>query len=202
LEEYDQFATATGRELPFDKGWGRGRLPVVNVTWNDAVAYGEWLSQQTGKRYRLPSEAEWEYSARAGTETEYWWGSSGKSRMASYRSLPWDIKQIMFWGVLPLLVIISGRQHTEPVGSFPRNPFGLYDTAGNVSEWVQDCWHDNYNAAPRNGSAWEAKGVGHRVIRGGSWTDEPRDLRSSARKRLDADDRNFYIGFRLARDID
>jgi formylglycine-generating enzyme required for sulfatase activity len=182
FEEYDQFAKATGRELPGDQGWGRGRLPVINVSWNDAVAYAEWLSQQTAKRYRLPSEAEWEYAARAGTETRYWWGNEMKPDMAQYNK----------W---------SGG--TVPVGSFTPNPFGLYDTAGNVREWVQDCWHGDYNGAPTEGSAWgpENGGDRQRVIRGGSWGDIPVALRTSYRYGGNANFRNANIGFRLAQDL-
>jgi formylglycine-generating enzyme required for sulfatase activity len=137
FDQYDAFAKAAGRDLPDDEGWGRGRRPVVRVSWDDAVAYARWLSQQTGKHYRLPSEAEWEYAARAGTETTYWWGNEIKQGLANCIGCGsrWD------------------NQQTAPVGSFKPNPFGLYDTAGNVSEWVQDCWHDSYQGAPSDGSA-------------------------------------------------
>ena len=141
FEDYDRFASATSRSLPNDEGWGRGRQPAINVSWEDAVEYAKWLSEQTGKRYRLPTEAEWEYAARAGTETEYWWGNEMKPGMANCDG--GDTR----WG---------GKQ-TSPVGSFPPNPFGLYDTAGNVWEWVQDNWHENYQGAPADGTAWEAK---------------------------------------------
>jgi formylglycine-generating enzyme required for sulfatase activity len=122
--EYDEFAKATGRKLAEDEGWGRGRQPVIYVSWDDAVAYAKWLSEQTGKRYRLPTEAEWEYGARAGAETSYWWGNEVKQGLANCRGCGsrWDGKQ------------------PAPVGSFKPNPFGLYDTAGNVAERVQDCW--------------------------------------------------------------
>ena len=184
FEEYDQFAKATGRELPNDQGWGRGRLPVINVSWNDAVAYVEWLSQQTAKRYRLPTEAEWEYAARAGTETRYWWGNEMKPDMAHYSK----------W-----------TAGTTPVGSFKPNPFGLYDTAGNVKEWVQDCWHGDHNGAPTDGSVWGPENGGdcaQRVIRGGSWFSESWGLRSSDRNRVILDNRDNEIGFRLAQDLD
>jgi formylglycine-generating enzyme required for sulfatase activity len=165
------------------------------VSWEDAVEYAKWLSEQTGKRYRLPTEAEWEYAARAGTETEYWWGNEMKSGMANCNA--GDTR----WG---------GKQ-TSPVGSFQPNPFGLYDTAGNVWEWVQDNWHGNYQGAPADGTAWEEKksfwqslaSGGQRVIRGGSWDYKPRNLRSSNRDRSYADFRNFYVlGFRLVQDIE
>ncbi|MGH7845616.1 MAG: formylglycine-generating enzyme family protein, partial [Candidatus Binatia bacterium] len=122
FDQYDDFAKATGRDLPDDEGSGRGRRPVVRISWDDAVAYAKWLSQQTGKNYRLPSEAEWEYAARAGTQTTYWWGNEIKQGLANCIGCGsrWD------------------NQRSAPVGSFKSNPFSLYDTAGNVSEWVQD----------------------------------------------------------------
>ena len=187
FEEYDQFAKATNRQLPGDKGWGRGRRPVINVSWQDAVAYAKWLSEQNGKRYRLPTEAEWEYAARGGKETAYWWGKDFVKGMANCNGCgsQWERKQ------------------TAPVGSFKPNPFGLYDTAGNVWEWVEDCWHDNYNGAPVDGSAWKEKGggnCGQRVLRGGSWNLGPVTLRVSSRSGDYAGNRD--LGFRLAQDLD
>ena len=124
---------------PIDKGWGRGKQPVINVTWEDAQAYIDWLSTKTGIAYRLPTEAEWEYVARAGSTKAYWWGDDVGRNNANCNGCgsQWDGKR------------------TAPVGSFKANPFGLYDTAGNVFEWVQDCWHDSYKGTPPlNGSAW------------------------------------------------
>jgi formylglycine-generating enzyme required for sulfatase activity len=189
FDEYDQFASATSRSLPDDGSWGRGRQPAINVSWDDAVEYAKWLSGQTRKRYRLPTEAEWEYAARGGTETDYWWGNEMKSGMANCDD--GDGR----WG---------GKQ-TSPVGSFQPNPFGLYDTAGNVWEWVEDCWHQDYEGAPPEGSAWlEANGgnCGQRVMRGGSWGYEPGSLRTSCRDWMYADDWIDYVGFRLAQDLD
>src|SRR5215471_15575045 len=177
FEEYDRFASATSRPLPNDEGWGRGRQPVINVSWDDAVEYAKWLCEQTGKRYRLPTEAEWEYAARAGTETDYWWGNEWKSDMANL-----------------------GIQ-TSPVGSFQPNLFGVYDTAGNVWEWVQDHWHENYKGAPTDGSAWLGANAGQRVIRGASWGSDPENLRSSDRGGNFADSGYDNVGFRLAQDI-
>jgi formylglycine-generating enzyme required for sulfatase activity len=189
FEDYDRFAKATGRKLSDDNGWGRGRRPVVKISWKDATDYSEWLSEQTGKRYRLPTEAEWEYAARAGTQTEYWWGNDLIKGMANCDGCgsQWDNTQ------------------TASVGSFKPNKFGLYETAGNVWEWVQDCWHENYTGAPIDGSAWlEASGgnCGQRVMRGGSWYSEPVYLRSSYRGGSTADYRGTNIGFRLARDLE
>ena len=187
FEDYDRFAKDTKRKLLDDHGWGRGRRPVIVVTWDDARAYAAWLSEKTGRRYRLPTESEWEYAARAGTTTPYWWGSGiGKNR-ANCRDCgsEWDGKQ------------------TAPVGSFEPNPFGLHDTAGNVWEWVDDCWHERYEQAPADGSAWrEADGgdCGSRALRGGSWIDVPRNHRSAARFRIPAGDPYYlYAGFRIAR---
>lgn len=186
--EYDRFAQATGWPLPGDQGWGRGSRPVIGVSWADAVAYTQWLSEQTGKRYRLPSEAEWEYAARAGTTTQYWWGNTVGNNNANCGECgsQWDSKQ------------------TAPVGSFSANPFGLYDTAGNVREWVQDCYHDSYAGAPATGTpAWEAgcQDGGRRVIRGGSWSYGPAFVRAANRGGFNPDFRLLNLGFRLAQDF-
>lgn len=188
FDEYDAFANATKRQLPKDEGWRRGKRPVINVTWNDAQAYTQWLSEQTGKQYRLPTEAEWEYAARAGTQTRYWWGDDIGQNSAACDGCgsQWDNKQ------------------TAPAGSFKPNTFGLYDTAGNVWEWTQDCWHENYNNAPGNGSAWLEKDEGdcnRRVVRGGSWDDRPRNLRSADRDRDYIGGAFNNLGFRIAGDF-
>jgi formylglycine-generating enzyme required for sulfatase activity len=184
--EYDRFAEATGRTKPDDSKWGRDNRPVIHVSFADAQAYVRWLVQQTGKNYRLPTEAEWEYAARAGSQTAYWWGDNiGKNNAdCSGCGSQWDGKQ------------------TAPVGSFKANPFGLYDTAGNVWEWTQDCWHENYNQAPGDGSAWLASDGGdcyRRVVRGGSWDFDPQGLRSAFRYRCNTDGACLNLGFRVAR---
>jgi len=183
--QYDAFAEATGRAKPEDMGWGRGDRPVINVSWEDAVAYAAWLPKETGEKYRLPSEAEWEYAARAGTEDAYWWGQGSAQGNANCGGCggKWD-----------------GRQ-TAPVGSFKANPWGLYDTAGNVWEWVQDPYHYSYEGAPADGSVWEAGGSSARVVRGGCWLNSPRDLRAAIRGRNGPVLRNDYLGFRLARTL-
>lgn len=188
FKEYDEFVRITGKRSPDDSGWGRDNRPVINVSWEDAVAYAKWLSMMTGKHYRLPTEAEWEYTARAGTETAYWWGNKVGQNHANCAGCgsPWDNKQ------------------TAPVGSFSPNSWGLYDTAGNVYEWVQDCYHENYAGAPEDGSkVWETGGSGDcnlRVFRGGSWDYGPGDVRSAYRGGLEPDNRDSYLGFRLAQD--
>ncbi|MEW8338493.1 MAG: SUMF1/EgtB/PvdO family nonheme iron enzyme [Candidatus Thiodiazotropha taylori] len=188
--EYMAFADTTGCELPGDEDWGRDRRPVINVSWEDAVAYVEWLSQQTGKHYRLPTEAEWEYAARAGSTTKYSWGDvinqDGKVWANCYDcGSQWDGEQ------------------TAPVDSFAANAFGLYDMVGNVWEWTQDCWHDDYRNAPSDGSAWLESKQGNcnaRVIRGGAWGSIPRVLRSASRNWFNPDVRFSNLGFRLAQD--
>ena len=186
FKQYDRFVAATGAERPSDEGWGRGRRPVIHVNWEDAKAYAAWLSEQTGKRYRLPSESEWEYAARAGTETAYSWGNEiGVNRANGCDSgSKW-----------------SGEQ-TSPVGSFEPNAFGLYDMHGNVWEWVEDCWHDNYEGAPSDGSAWTSGGDSSwAVVRGGSWFTDPRILRSAYRSWRTPSYRNINLGFRLVQDL-
>ena len=186
FEEYDRFVAATGRESPRDEGWGRGSRPVINVSWEDATAYADWLSAETGQRYRLPSEAEWEYAARAGTTTVYSWGNDiGQNRANCNRcGSRWDATQ------------------TAPAGSFAANGWGLHDMHGNVYEWVEDCWHDSYERAPADASAWTRGGdCGRRVQRGGSWGTAWPGLGSAERNRADVGFRHNRDGFRLARTL-
>lgn len=168
-----------------DSGFGRGQQPMINVSWIDASNYVSWLSQVTGKHYRLLSEAEYEYSARAGTETAYYWGNDIGRNNANCNGCGsrWDNKQ------------------PAPVGSFSPNNFGLYDMAGNVSEWVEDCSHPDYLGAPTDGSAWLTGGDCRRVIRGGSWGDPPRNLRSASRGSGSMNLLVSVVGLRVARDL-
>ena len=188
FDEYDRFALATGSARLGDRGWGRGRRPVINVSWEDAAAYAAWLSEETGFRYRLASEAEWEYAGRAGTETRYSWGNAIGRNRANCAGCggEWD-----------------DAVRTAPVGSFAANAWGLHDMHGNVWEWVEDCWHDSYRGAPSDGRAWTSGGdCGRRVSRGGSWAVNPRFLRAADRLRLDAGYRSGHVGFRVARTLD
>ncbi len=181
--EYDQFAEATNREKPNDRSWGRDNRPVINVSWEDVVAYTEWLSEQTGQSYRLPTEAEWEYAARAGTETDYWWGNDiGKNRANCNGSgSQWSNKQ------------------TSPVGSFEANPFGLYDTVGNVWEWTGSEYEDKYQGAEQR--YLEKDDGGSRVVRGGSWFYVPAGARVSYRfVWWDVTTWNGRLGFRVVRE--
>jgi formylglycine-generating enzyme required for sulfatase activity len=173
-----------------DEGWGRDTRPVINVTWDMAKAYVEWLSQKTGKPYRLPSEAEWEYAARAGTTTPFSLGATITTAQANYNGSTG-------YGDGPAGV---NRQQTIAVGSFPPNAFGLYDMHGNVSEWMEDCWHDGYaDDAPKNASPYLTPECGEHAIRGGSWEDSPADIRAAARAGMRRDQQSTSIGFRIAR---
>jgi len=169
--DYDRFVTATGQAKPSDNGWGRGDQPVINVSWHDAKAYVTWLSEQTEEAYRLPSETEWEYAARANTTTPFWWGDEASKNQANCKNCGsrWD------------------NVRNAPVASFPANPFGLYDTAGNVAEWVEDCWNDYYKEGlfggkPKNGKPWLKGDCTRRVVRGGGH-DVAMKLRSATSKR-------------------
>ena len=187
--DYDRFITATGGARPDDEGWGRGRRPVINVSQEDAKAYATWLSVQTGKRYRLPSESEWEYGARAGTRTRYSWGDDIICSQARYGRGEGGECSNIFYG-------------TSPVGSFEPNEFGLYDMHGNVWEWVEDCLHGNYEGAPSDGSAWTSGcDSDWRVVRGGAWYNNLRVLRAATRDGIMPSSRSFILGFRLVQDL-
>ena len=184
--DWDACVEAGGCEgyLPGDEGWGRGRRPVIHVNWNDAQSYVSWLSRSTGATYRLPSEAEWEYAARAGTETRYNWGDELRSEHANCRDE----------------TCRDGYANTAPAGSFPANAWGLHDMHGNVFEWVRDCWHGStYEGAPSDGSAWVEGDCTSRIIRGGAWSSSSDNLRSANRVRDAKGDRGNNLGFRVAR---
>lgn len=183
--EYSRFARATGRALPKKQAAGQGELPVAGVSWHDAQAYARWVSEQTGKRYRLPSEAEWEYAANAGKTSFYWWGNNVAGGHANCFDCGsrWD------------------RQSPAPIGSFAANPFGLHDTSGNVAEWVQDCHHANYQGAPADGRAWQEEECLERVVRGGAFDSPSANLRTQRRAHFDAQTRLNNLGFRLAMDL-
>jgi formylglycine-generating enzyme required for sulfatase activity len=183
--QWDQCVDAGAcKHRPDDHGWGRGDRPVINVSWDDTKVFIAWLSQKTGQRYRLPSEAEWEYAARAGTRTPYWWGrdiGQGRAQCEGCGS--------------------QSGQKIVATGSFRPNGFGLYDTAGNAAEWVEDCWNDTYRNAPKDASAWTSGDCRLRVLRGGNFLSKANEIRSSSRFRYDVDVRYYANGFRVVRDL-
>jgi formylglycine-generating enzyme required for sulfatase activity len=185
FEEWDTCVAVGECINPGDQHWGRGKRPVINVGWNDAKRYVAWLSSETGKLYRLLSEAEWEYAARAGSSLAYSWGEKiGDTRANCFGcGSQWDYRQ------------------TAPVGSFVANAFGLYDMHGNVWEWVEDCYHETYKGAPADDSPWITGECRNRVLRGGSWNDDPKYLRAANRHQGAADARTNALGFRVARTL-
>jgi formylglycine-generating enzyme required for sulfatase activity len=172
-----------------DRGWGHGRQPVIEVDWDDTNKYVTWLSTMTGRSYHLLSEAEYEYAARAGTQTVFPWGDDLQLNGMAMANCDgcgsqWDNKQ------------------PAPAGSFPANRFGLYDMVGNVWEYTEDCFHDTYAGAPDDGSAWISDDCGFRVVRGGGFDVGPNGVISAARLQTSPDTRHFSIGFRVARSLD
>jgi formylglycine-generating enzyme required for sulfatase activity len=176
---------------PSDEGWGRGRRPAINISWNDAKTYVAWLSRKTGKTYRLLSESEREYVTRAGTSTPFWWGSSISTGQANYNGN--DVYNNGSKG--------EHRQRTLPVDSFQPNPWGLYQVHGNVSEWTEDCMNFSYNGAPTDGTAWTTGRCSGRILRGGSWNYAPQFLRSADRVSSSPSHRYNFIGLRVARTL-
>ncbi len=188
--DYALFAKAAGEKVA-GIGWESTGItqtdqdPVVRVSWDEAQAYVAWLSARTGKPYRLPSEAEWEYAARAGTTTAYWWGDNAGigHTVCDDCGSEWDGKG------------------TAPVRHFAANPFGLYDMLGQVFEWTADCWNADYRGAPADGSAWRTGDCSVHPGRGGSWNLDARIARISQRSRDDHEYQGNMVGFRVARDL-
>lgn len=176
-------------------------LPVIHVSWVDAKAYADWLSQETGKRYRLPSEAEFEYVLRAGTQTRYPWGEGNPTRLVGNLTGDGDRSDTRRNWVNAFPDYEDGYWGPAPVRSYEANRFGIHDVNGNVSEWVEDCWHDNYQRAPADGSAWVNPGCNRRVIRGGSWASSPDQARSAFRLTASPTTTNARLGFRVAREL-
>ena len=177
---------------PSDQGWGRGRQPVINLSWDDTKAYVAWLSKKTGKTYRLLSEAEQEYVTRAGTTTPFWWGHSISTTQANYdgsHTYGNDLKG-------------EFRGRTVPVDMFEPNRWGLYQVHGNVWDWTEDCYHPSYQGAPADGSAWTSSDCSHHVVRGGSWHAYPGELRSASRNNgIFPTNGPDVLGFRVARTL-
>lgn len=184
--EYDKFAIAEKRKPPDDLYMDRETHPVVFVKWDDAYYYTKWLSEQTGKKYRLLSESEWEYAASSGKKAPFWWGYDKEPNRAHC----FDCEN----GLDP-------RKPTK-IGNFAANPFGIHDTAGNVSEWVSDCWHENYDGAPSDNETWEGGDCTYRILRGGAYISPAQSIRSAKRDKLKSNTGYDHIGIRIARELD
>lgn len=176
-------------------------LPVVHVSWNDAKAYADWLARETGERYRLPTEAEFEYALRAGSETRYPWGEDAPTRVVANLTGDADRSSTRRSWSNAFDDYDDGHWGPAPVARYPENAFGLHDVVGNVSEWIEDCWHDSYARAPADGSAWVNPGCSRRVIRGASWASAPDQARSAFRISAAPRTSNARVGFRVARDL-
>ena len=182
FKQYDEYCALQNLEKKEDSGWGRGQRPVLFVQWLEAKAFAKWLTDITGYTHRLPTEAEWEYAARAGTSTKYSWGNTIDCTKARYGYYSGDC---------------SKQESTDRVKSFSPNPWGLYDMHGNVWEWTQDCWNNTYNGVPTNGSAWTNDNCDRRGLRGGAWYGNADLLRSALRNGDYRSQRRSNYGFRL-----
>jgi len=182
------------RHRPHDHNWGRKSRPVINITWDQAKNYLKWLSRKTGQTYRLPSEAEWEYVHRAGTRSKFWWGDETGSKMANCRDC--ESKQCC-----------SAKDHsccsheTKPVGTFGANPFGVFDTAGNAFEWVEDCWNADHRGAPSDGTARKTGNCRFRVIRGRSFYYFSKVSQGTYRAKNPPGVKSYWLGFRVLREL-
>ena len=184
FSEYDKFAKATSRKLPDNLYMDRATTPVIFVSWDDAYNYARWLAEQTGKKYRLGSEAEWEYAASGGQKSSFWWGFNEEVAKAHCFTCESQF---------------DPRKPTR-VGSFEANQFGVYDTAGNVAEWVHDCWHGNYNGAPKDGSVWEGGDCTMRIARGGSYMSPQQSIRTTKRDKFKSNTGYDHVGIRVVRE--
>lgn len=197
FEEYDLFCEATGRKKTDSEGWGRERRPVIGVTWYDARDYAAWLTKHTGKKYFLPSEAQWEYASRAGTTTSYWWGNEPGDKNAQCGDCA-EIQRCVECKDIPEFI-----EGTVEVGSFKPNRYGLFDSHGNVSEWTADCGSESNSSSPSDGSPRLNGDCSRHIIKDGSWSNNVRFIRSSVR--ISPPDGNEHegknVGFRVAREI-
>ena len=185
--DYARYAQAEGLDMPADSGWGGGVRPVINLSWHQAQGYVDWLREATGKPYRLPSEAEWEYAARGGTDSTFWWGSAGADARG-YANCRRGCDS-------PYTGFFSSK--TAPVGAFPNNPYGLYDTSGNVAEWVQDCYRPDLSEVPENGEAYQTRDCKARSVRGGSFRDSIGNAASHVRTGKAPETKDSNLGFRV-----
>jgi len=197
FSEYEYFCEQTGCKKPDDEGWGRGRRPVIDINWYDAIAYVKWLSKKTGESYFLPSEAQWEYAARAGTQTNYWWGNEPGDKLAQCGGCA-EVHRCATCKDVPLL-----DDGTVTVGSFNANPFGLYDVHGNVMEWTTDCDSKRNSNQPSDGSTRLNGDCTKHIIKDGSWWNNSRFIRSSVRGSAveGSSYKSKHLGFRVAREI-
>ena len=185
FEEFEKYAKAEKREIPNNLYMEKKTHPVIFITWDEAFYYTKWLSKQTGGKYRLPSEAEWEYFASTGKRSTFWWGYKEEANKAHCFGCGTGL---------------DPRKPTK-IGSFKPNAFGLYDTAGNVSEWVYDCWHKNYNNAPDTGEVWEGGDCHRRTVRGGAYSSPIQSLRNARRDSYPSTTKQDHIGIRIVRDL-
>ncbi|MGH1405737.1 MAG: formylglycine-generating enzyme family protein [Rhodomicrobiaceae bacterium] len=198
FEEWQACLDAGGCKgyMPNDQGWGRSKRPVINVNWHHVQSYLRWLNKKTGKPYRLLTEAEWEYAARAGSNTIYWWGNRISRDYTNFGKVD------CCGGA------VEGKDHwkyTAPVGQFEANSFGLYDMLGNVSEWIADCVHKTYKGAPNDGRAWLNENGGnclHHILRGGNWSASAAFTRIARRGSTYLNIKNRNYGFRVALDLE
>ena len=200
FQEWDRCVDAGGCTQVQDEGWGRARLPVINVTWGQAVDFTRWLSKQSAHSYRLLSEAEWEYAARAGTQEATFWSAKGMAA-CQFANVSDLTRKRVYKLSTDAFECDDGQATTAPVGTFRANAFGLYDMLGNVWEWVADCHNDSYVGAPADGSAWTAGNCNRHMTRGGSWYDKPEVVRFAQRSWAAAKDRSSNVGFRVARSL-
>ena len=199
--QFDVFTTAAGREPPSDEKWGRDDRPVINVTWQDANDYAGWLSEQTGHVYRLPSESEWEYVARANTETTRPWGDDANKACDHANVADLDLKGLMPKYQAPVHQCSDKNSFTAAVGSYRANGFGVSDMLGNVLEWTSDCWSASYTGAPDDRRPVDPENCKERVIRGGSWLLFPKAARSANRLKFSPQQGNKQLGIRLIREL-
>ncbi len=183
--QYDLFAKAKGKKIPDSLYLDRETHPVIFISWDDAYYYTKWLSEETGQKYRLATEAEWEYMASTGKKTTFWWGYDAEPNRAHCFGCGTNL---------------DPRKPTK-IGSFEPNAFGLYDTSGNVAEWVHDCWHDNYKGAPEYADVWEGGDCSYRVVRGGAYSTPPQSIRNAKRDKFRSDKAYDHIGMRVVREM-
>ncbi len=186
--DFEQFSKATNRKTPSDNRWGKGSRPVINVTWQDAKDYVAWLRKTTGSKYRLPTESEWEYIARATTKSDYWWDAQDKKTANCRRGCSSKFSNLF-------------RTKTAPVGSYKPNIYKVFDTAGNVGEWVEDCYQDHYLGAPRDGSAITNSNCSIHTVRGGSIKSNLEQLKSHSRDKKASNTGYTDVGFRVVVDL-